>query len=214
MRRIAAALFLLMVPASALAQVAAPSLCAPSPRVNTSLYPGAALIPPSNDLTRFNGKALSSEGQHLMIELRLRDTRCVPIQGAIIELWQANPYGKFRLATREDRVNPNPVFSGAGRAYTDNNGTAWFNTVFPGAQKNEAPRLYLRIKEKNSPFFDTVVFFENDVRNASDAAYKKLKPEDRRRVELKMNQLSVDPNAGFAGALEIILPNKVRYRTY
>lgn len=205
---------LALIPAFASAQMpAAPSLCAASPQVAASHYPGARAIAPSNDLTRFNGKALSASGQRLVLQLRVRDTACVPIQDAVVELWQVDPFGNWRLASREDRVNPNPVFSGAGRSYTDNNGGVQFITVFPAALKREAPRVYIRIKARNMQPFVTPLFFENDARNINDAAYKRLPEAARKRVELKMSAAVTDPNS-FVGSGEIILPGKVRYRTY
>ncbi len=205
---------LLLVPAVASAQVAPPQMCAASPRIPTMSYPGARSIPTSNDLTRYSGKSVAAEGQRLLVQLRLRDTRCVPIQGAIVELWQVNPFGNFRIIGASEKANPNAVFSGAGRTYSDNNGGAQFITLFPAALKNQAPRIHVRIKAPNMPVYDTTLYFENDVRNTNDAAYKRLSADARRGVELKMEPWVNDPNAGFIGATEIILPGKARYRSY
>lgn len=205
---------LVLLPLMASAQFAAPSLCSPSPRIATAYYPGARAIPTSNDLTRFNGKSVSADGQRLLVQFRLRDTRCVPIQGAIVEMWQVNPYGNFRVISPSDRVTPNAVFSGAGRSYTDNNGGVQFITLFPAALKNQAPRIHVRVKAPNFAAYDTIFYFENDVRNSNDAAYKRLSADARRRVELKMEPWTNDPNAGFIGAAEIILPGEARYRSY
>ena len=215
MRRVATFAWLLL-PLGAVAQTGAGATpaCAPSPRLATAHYPGARAIPPSNDLTRFNGKAVAAAGQQLHVQLRLRDARCVPIQGAVIELWQKDPHNNWRLAGEEDRVNPNPVFSGAGRAYTDNNGAAAFLTLFPAAAKGEAPRLYVRVKAPVMAVFDTVLYFGNDMRNASDSAYKRLSPTARQQVELRMEPLGGGAEGGFRGSAEIILPGAARYRSY
>lgn len=205
---------LLLLPAVASAQVVTPAVCAASPRIATSDYPGARNIPTSNDLTRFNGKAVAAEGQRLVVQLRLRDSRCVPIQGAIVEMWQLNPFGNFRIISRQDRVTPNAVFSGAGRSYSDNNGGVQFITLFPAAAKTHAPRIHVRVKAPNMTPFDTVLYFENDARNAADPAYKRLSGDARRRLEMKMEPVTNDPNAGFLGAAELILPGKARYRSY
>lgn len=207
-------LALAFIPAFAAAQIpAAPSICAPSPRIATNDYPGARNIPPSNDLTRFNGKAVAADGQRLLVQLRLRDTRCVPIQDAVVEMWQLNPFGNYRILSAQDRVTPNAIFSGAGRSYTDNNGGVQFITLFPAAAKTHAPRIHIRVKATNMPVFDSVLYFESDVRNASDPSYKRMSADSRRRVELKMNPSVTDPNS-FVGSAEIILPGKARYRSY
>ena len=205
---------LLLLPTLASAQTVAPQSCTPSPRIATTNYPGARAIPTSNDLTRYHGKSVAAEGQRLLVQLRLRDTRCVPVQGAIVEIWQANPFGNFRVIGSSERANPNAVFSGAGRSYTDNNGGVQFVTLFPAALKGQAPRIHIRVKAPNLQPYDTILYFENDVRNGNDAAYKRLTAEARPRAELKMEPVANDPNAGFIGAAEIILPGNMRYRSY
>lgn len=204
----------LMAPAIALAQATPPQSCTPSPRIATVSYPGARAIPTSNDLTRYNGKSVAAEGQRLLVQLRLRDTRCVPIQGAIVDMWQVNPYGNFRIIGASEKANPNAEFSGAGRTYSDNNGAVQFITLFPAALKNQAPRIHVRVKAPNMAAYDTILYFENDVRNTNDAAFKRLSAEARRRIELIMEPWTADPNAGFVGSAEIILPGKARYRSY
>lgn len=207
-------LVLALFPACAAAQMPpAPSVCAPSPRIATNDYPGVRNIPPSNDLTRFNGKAVSAEGQRLLVELRVRDTRCVPVQDATVEMWQLNPYGNYRIISRQDRVTPNAVFNGAGRGYTDNNGGVRFTTLFPAATKTHAPRIHIRIKAPNMAAYDTILYFENDVRNATDPWYKRMSAVNRSRLELKMSPSPQDVNS-LVGSAEIILPGKIRYRSY
>lgn len=188
--------------------------CALTPRIGTYNYPGARNIAPVNDLTRAAGKSVAAPGERLVIKARVLDKRCVPVQGAIVELWQADPFGKYRLATRQDLANPNPVFNGAGRTYTDNNGMFSFITNFPAGVSGNAPRVNLRVAAPNMGAFTTVLFFENDARNAKDGVYRRLSADARRRVELRMQPLANDPNAGFAGVVDIVLPGTARYRSY
>lgn len=207
-------LLVAFLPALASAQMPpAPSICSPSPRIPTNDYPGPRNIPPSNDLTRYNGKSVSADGQRLLVQLRVRDTRCVPIQDATVEMWQLNPYGNYRIISMQDRVTPNAVFSGAGRSYTDNNGGVQFITLFPAATKTHAPRIHIRVKAPGLPVYDTILYFQNDVRNATDPWYKRLSETNRSRVELKMSPSVTEVNS-FVGATEIILPGKAKYRSY
>lgn len=186
----------------------------PTPRLGTQQYPGARLIPTTNDLTQYTGKAVAAAGQRLMVSARLLDSGCVPIANAVVELWQLNPYGTMRIASKNDLATPNSLFSGAGRTYTDNNGRFLFTTLFPGPAKNAAPRLYLRVAAPNMPEFSTTLYFADDVRNEKDPAYKRLKEDGRRRVELVMSPLNGDANRGFVGSTDIVLPNRAPYRRY
>lgn len=193
--------------------------CAPTAGIATPHYPGAAAIPPMNNLVQPTGKSIPVEGQQLLIEGRVLDSRCIPVSEAVIELWQVDPFGKWFLAEGADLVTPNPVFTGAGRAVTDNEGRFTFTTAFPGAvatgsSKNRvvnAPNLNIRIKADGFPEFRTVLFFANDRRNAADALYKKLPPAARRGVTLEMHPQG---DSELVGKIDLVLKGKTPYQTY
>lgn len=187
--------------------------CDPTPAMSAHSYPGARNIPPMNDLTQYSGKAVAAKGQRLLVQGRLRDIRCIPIQGAVVELWQVDPFGKWRLATAADRASPNALFNGAGRTYSDNNGNFSFITLFPAGGNHGAPHLHLRILAAHMKPFTTQLYFADDVRNIKDATYKRLSPKAREQLTLRMAPLQ-DPNAGLLGEVEITLPGRAKYRTY
>lgn len=190
--------------------------CLPTPHVETHDYPGPGVIPTSNNLIRPTGKAVAvQDGQKLIIRGHVYDNRCVPLQGAIVELWQANPYGKWRVISRQDLATPNAMFASAGRTYTGNNGGFEFITEFPGeVQKGWAPHVHLRVVADGMPDFTTAFYFANDARNANDPAFKRLSIESRPRVQLSMQPIHGDVNNGFIGEQDIVLSSKARYRGY
>lgn len=191
------------------AQAAAP--CFTTPRLYAGNYPGAGNIPSGNNLLAPAGKAVEAGGQRLVLIGRLFDNRCIPIIGATVEIWQADPYGKWLLASGEDKVNPNPVFAGAGRTYTDNGGAFFFTTAFPAALKNRAPYINIRVKVRGMQDFSTVLYFANDARNGTDSELKKLKSADQSRVMLEMGQMA---DAGYSGMITMVMPYQAPYRGY
>ena len=193
---------------------AASSPCAPTPKLTTSNYPGVKNIPSSNYLLKPAGKSIEAEGQRLVIIGRLLDSRCTPIANATVELWQVDPFGKYFLATPADIANPYPTFAGAGRAYTDNEGHFSFITAFPGAVKNRAPHLNLRVDAEHFSSFSTLLFFADDARNAKEPSLAKIAADTRARVMLRMQPLSENPQEGNFATVDIILPGKVPYRGY
>ncbi len=198
----------------AVAGVTQSSACVPSPRIAAPNYPGARNVPSMNDLTRYSGKAVSAQGQRLLLQGRVVDANCLPVDEAVVELWQADPYGKWYLATGEDKVSPRANFNGAGRAITDNNGRFSFITLFPAQLKGQAPRLNLLVKAPHMQDFSTILYFEDDMRNASDPVFKRLTPANQQRVQLDMSPLNGDVKQGFVGMIELVLPGKARYRSY
>jgi protocatechuate 3,4-dioxygenase beta subunit len=196
--------------------------CSATAALATDGYPGAATIPTSNNLILPSGKSIESEGQKLFFSARLVDKECKPIPEAMIELWHVDPFGKRKLADKNDLATPYPVFAGAGRAITDSDGRVTFTTAFPGVRKywvgnkktgryvTHAPQLNVRIKPPHMAEFSTVLFFENDGRNYADPVYKKLSIERRRTVTMYTTPQEEDVSA----TIEIVLPNAARYRTY
>lgn len=211
---------LLLAPAHA-------AVCSPTPSLQVWNYPGASRIPKNNDLVMPAGKALAAEGQQVVIYGQLLDPRCIPITDAVIELWQVDPYGQWLLATPGDLVSPNAIFAGAGRARSDSNGRFHFITLFPAATKERirvyskgrssvvvrerAPHFDLRITVPGQKPFTTALYFADDGRNARDFVLQRIKPEQRARVSMQVNEAG---KAGLGAAATIVLPYKARYRTY
>lgn len=184
--------------------------CSPTPRLPTQNYPGALAILPGNNLLLPAGKSIPAPGQKLTLQGRLLDNRCVPVMGAVVELWQVDPFGKWILATPADRVTPAATFAGAGRATTDNGGLFEFVTAFPAALPKRAPNLNLKIHLDGVPDFSTVLYFGGDARNASDATYASLPAVGRERVTLRMS----GAGDGLVGSIDLVLPARVPYRTF
>lgn len=214
MRTLIGLTLLALLPAVAMAQPVAG--CVPTPAVAAHGYPGPRYIPTSNDLTRPTGKAVAvSDGQRLVVQGRVLDNRCMPIIGAVVELWQANPYGKWRLIGADERANAGSAFASAGRTYTSNDGSFQFITLFPGvAEKNAAPHLHIKVVADGIKPLTTALYFGNDNRNAADPSLKRLPAAQRGRLEMAMQPLSGDVNAGFLGSIELVLAGRSVYRTY
>lgn len=197
--------------ALALSSPAMAAECSPTPAMAVQNYPGFSRIPNGNDLTMAAGKAEPASGQRVVIYGQLLDTRCIPISDAQIELWQVDPFGKWILATREDLVNPNPLFVGAGRTSTDNDGRFEFITLFPAAVNKRAPHYSIRISHRDQKPFTTALYFADDGRNLADASYKRLSAEGRRKVSMQVNEAGP---AGLGAAITLVAPYKQRYRSY
>lgn len=165
-----------------------PMSCKKTPSAATSKAPKEDAILTFNNLAKPWGKSDNAEGQLVFFSGRITDLQCVPVTGATVELWQANPFGKEVLPTAAMLSGPNPMFAGAGRTYTNNQGKFTFVTVFPGATgKNAAPKLNIRITHPELKPFTTSLYFEGDRRNLDDPALKRVKEEDRHKLQMKVD---------------------------
>ena len=104
-------------------------------------------------LTRMNRAELAGEGvsgERVTIEGRVVDGDGAPVPDAVIEIWQANSFGKY--AHVED-LQDKPIeagFLGYGRVPTDDGGRFSFTTIKPGAVpgpdgKMQAPHLAVSV---------------------------------------------------------------------
>lgn len=183
----------------------------PTPSTRTSHYPGVNNIVLSNDLGRPAGKVHYAPGQILVISGRVTDENCVPVANAIIDLWQANPYGEYRWATRDELLNPEPVFAGSGRAVTDNLGRYHFTTLFPGSTGRTAPHVQFRITHPDFQSLDTSMYFSGDRRNMDDPKFKAFKADTQGSLQGRVNNLA----EGKLGALfDITLKGRNPFRSF
>jgi len=90
-----------------------------------------------------------ASGEKILIEGRVTDGDCAPINDAMIEIWQADSQGRY-ANPRDDRARPNTEFKGFGRSATNKDGVYGFATVKPGPvpgpnNKPQAPHIVVCI---------------------------------------------------------------------
>lgn len=125
-------------------------------------YPGEAAIHHTNNLRRPTGIALSAVGDRIYFTGTVVDTNCVPVQDALVEIWQADNAGQYAPRSKDQN------FLGSGRTETDNEGNFSFVTIFPGPSGIRAPQIKFRITHPDFPELMGEVFFERHPMNAKD----------------------------------------------
>ena len=86
-----------------------------------------------NDLTlNFSQNNASPIGHKIIVHGTIRDQYLKPIEGALIEIWQANAGGKYFHNKDQNIAAIDPNFAGCGRFITENNGNYEFITIQPG----------------------------------------------------------------------------------
>jgi protocatechuate 3,4-dioxygenase alpha subunit len=128
-------------------------------------------------LTRMNRSELAGpgvSGERVTVEGRVVDGDGVPIPDAVIEIWQANSFGKY--AHPED-LQDKPLesgFLGYGRVPTDDGGRFSFTTIKPGAVpgpdgKMQAPHLAVSVFMRGLlKRLVTRIYFPDEAGNADD----------------------------------------------
>lgn len=124
-------------------------------------------------------------GTRVRIEGRVYDGEGAPVSDALIELWQANSYGRYRHPLDQRELPLDPSFTGFGRCPTDDTGAFWFETIKPGPvpfdeRRLQAPHISVAIFARGLlNHLVTRLYFEDEPANAADPILQ-LVPEARR----------------------------------
>jgi protocatechuate 3,4-dioxygenase beta subunit len=121
----------------------------------------------SNSLVRKPESLQSAEGRVVVIEGRVLDSKCLPVAGAVIKIWQLNSkgYDNGDHSAKTDKLRRYDAgFVGTGTTTTDNLGNYRFLTIIPGvANSKSSPNVKFMVEHHDFLPFTTLMFFA-DVR--------------------------------------------------
>jgi len=152
----------------------------PSQTVGPFFSLGLAMESPGGCLASPCGKS-----ERLKLICTIFDGDAVPVNDAMIEVWQANDEGKYNHPEDAQQKSTDPRFKGFGRLHSDENGVCIFETIKPGRVPGwddtfQAPHLNLSVFARGIlKRLATRVYFADDPANAEDPVLA-LVPEGRR----------------------------------
>jgi protocatechuate 3,4-dioxygenase alpha subunit len=118
--------------------------------------------------------AAGAQGRRIAVQGALRDGRGEPVAEGLIEIWQANAWGRYRHPDDAQDKPIDPAFDGFGRVQTEEDGSFSFETVKPGCVPGpggapQAPHLVLAVHARGllQPLI-TRAYFEDEAGNAAD----------------------------------------------
>ncbi len=124
-------------------------------------------------------------GERLRLKCRVLDADAVPLNDAMIEIWQANAEGKYNHPDDPRGTGADAGFRGFGRAATDENGACEFETIKPGpvagpGNSVQAPHLNAAVFGRGILLqLHTRIYFAGDPLNESDPVLALVSPERR-----------------------------------
>jgi protocatechuate 3,4-dioxygenase, beta subunit len=93
-----------------------------------------AIHPYEADLTRIAPNRPLASGERIEVTGRILDEDQKPVRRVLIELWNANTFGRYSHTRDDSNTAPlDPHFYGFGRVLTDDDGMYRFRTIKPGA---------------------------------------------------------------------------------
>jgi len=136
-------------------------------------------------------------GERIFLTCRVLDADGVPVEDAMLEIWQADASGNYPSAKNSQRQEH--AFRGFGRLGTAEDGRCIFETIKPGRVSGpekvlQAPHVNLNLFARGLlKHLPTRIYFAGDPANEEDPILG-LVPEDRRAT------LMAQPDPGQSGA--------------
>jgi protocatechuate 3,4-dioxygenase beta subunit len=171
---------LVLVPGLPGAPAQAASLRATPPVALGPFYPSTRPADSDADLTQVAGRSGRAQGTILYVTGRVLDTSGRPVGGAVLELWQANAFGRYLHPRDSDSSGPlDPDFQGYGTLRTAGDGAFRIKTIKPPPYSGRTPHIHFIVASGNARL-TTQMFFEGEAGNERDGLYRYLSVDDRR----------------------------------
>ena len=133
------------------------------------------------DLTKIKGQADIAVGQIITVFGRITNKVCEPVASAIVDIWSANHYGKYRHEF-DTKGQDDPNFQGWGQAITNKNGEYRFKTIVPGLYSDRARHIHFKISKRGYHELVAQLYFEGEDRNKTDGPLNQLTHEEQQQI--------------------------------
>lgn len=130
----------------------------------------------------------ATEGERIRIEGRVFDGDGNTVPDAMVEIWQANSYGRYNHPDDKQEKPLDSRFTGWGRSGTDGNCFYSFETIKPGAVPGpggaaQAPHINVVVFARGMLLHAyTRLYFADEPANASDPVLNSIKNKKRRQT--------------------------------
>lgn len=130
----------------------------------------------------------STKGERIRLICRVLDGDRLPVDDAMIEIWQANEQGRYNHPDDPQGKALDPTFFGFGRLATDHRGICEFETIKPGRVPGhdgalQAPHINVSVFARGvMKRLATRVYFNGDPANPQDPVLALVAAERRQTL--------------------------------
>lgn len=141
------------------------ALCRLTPRQGEGPFYPEADWNRDNDLTRIRQGGPAAIGEKVHLSGIVQDPDCKPIDGALVEIWQAAASGKYNHSQDTSSLPLDPDFQYWGRTNADSRGRYAFTTIIPGhypvgAGRYRPPHIHVKVHARGFTTLTTQVYFD------------------------------------------------------
>ena len=130
----------------------------------------------------------TTQGQRIRVEGQVLDGDGKPIPDVMVEIWQANSYGRYNHPDDKQEKPLDATFIGWGRSGTDENCLYGFETIKPGPVPGaddsiQAPHINVVIFARGMLVHAyTRMYFADETANENDPVLNSIKSKKRRQT--------------------------------
>lgn len=169
----------------------------------------------SNNLAKKVGSFYRAYGEIIFLQGTITDSFGVPIDGAIIEIWQTNAAGKYHTLLEDGSEYIDKYFNMSGRTITDNLGNYHFITIMPGANTGRAPHINMNIYHSRFGKIETEMYFEKYPFNITDYQYLAYDEDERKLLTAQVRHSNpLDPRSIKVVNFNITMKGIHQYKHY
>ena len=165
-------------------------------------YPTHQQADKDTDLTLISGNAERAQGKVIRVTGQVLDEKGNPVEGALVDIWQANTFGRYHHEDDTSTAPEDPNFQGWGMVKTDADGRYSFTTIKPGAYKVDGnwrrpPHIHYKVSRRGYHELTTQMYFAGESLNETDRLLRNVAEEDRDLLVVNFKEIDGTPKGEF-----------------
>ena len=156
-----------------------------------------------NDMTRIAPGRPRAQGVPIKVAGCVRDESGRPVRCAMLEIWNANHFGRYTHIEDHSGLELDPNFLGLGRVATDDAGNYSFRTISPGAYlarpdigRWRPKHIHISLSGGSSRLI-TQMYFPDEPNNATDPMAILMGDAFERNIGVEYETPDIDVDIGY-----------------
>lgn len=137
------------------------SLTGTPPDQEGPFYPVVRQEDEDNDLVQVVGRPEPAAGNILHLSGTVRTVKGTPVAGAVVEIWQTDPHGRYQDARDRSPGPRDRNFQYWGKAVTGADGSYSFTTLVPGGYHPRPPHIHFKVWTEGKERLTSQIYFMN-----------------------------------------------------
>ena len=158
-------------------------------------YPKHKQVDKDTDLTLIEGHAERAQGAVIKVTGQVLDDKGLPVEGALVDIWQANAYGRYHHEDDPATAPTDPNFQGWGMVKTDAEGRYAFTTIKPSAYMvddkwSRPPHIHYKVSRRGYHEITTQMYFAGEALNEKDNLLNEVAENERDLLVVDFNEIN------------------------